>query len=63
MTIEEIIVKLKDQGIAAVMMIKANVDYSVVPLTREEYNVLMLKEHYNDTTIKKALNKLLKRED
>jgi len=61
MTIEEILRKLyTEKNIAAVMIVKANVDYSVVPLNKKEYLTFILKDHINDKTIKKALTKLLK---
>ena len=64
MTTEEILSGLNDQGVPAVVIIKANAGYSVVPLTKEEYSKsILVKKHYNDKTIKKALIKLLEMED
>ena len=63
MTIEEALKKLNDKGIPAVVMVKANEGYSIIPVTHEVYRTSFLLEyHYNDKTIKKALIKLLKRE-
>jgi len=64
MTIEEILSGLNEQGVPAVVMVKANSGYSVVSLTKEEYSrVVLLKTHYNSKTIKKALIKLLEVEE
>jgi len=61
MTIEEILGKLyTEKNIMAVIMVKANVNYSVVPVSKKEYSTFILKDHINDKTIKKALTKLLK---
>lgn len=60
MTTEEILKRLNDKGIKAIVMVKANKGYSVIPMAREIYSTFfILQKHWNDKTIKKALNKLL----
>ena len=63
MTIEEALKTLNEKGIPAVVMVKANEGYSVIPMSKNIYTgIYLMQTHWNDKTIKKALIKLLKGE-
>ena len=56
MNIEEILDKLKEKDIAAVIILKANEGYSVIPIQKTEYrDSFLLRKHFNGETVFEAL--------
>lgn len=56
MTIEEILDKLNKKGISAVIILKANEGYSVLPIQKTEYSdSFLLRKHFNGETVLEAL--------
>jgi len=64
MTIEETLGRLNEKGISAVLILKANVGYSVLPLSKHHYTTkYLLRDHYNGETVIDALKELEKNHD
>ncbi len=64
MKMENILKQLNKKEIPAVVMMKANEGYSVVPMSKETYRTsFLMQDHCNGKTIKDALIKLLNKED
>ena len=56
MTIEEILDNLNKSGISAVLILKANEGYSVLPVSKPKYrNYFLMKDHFNGETVVEAL--------
>ena len=56
MTIEKTLDMLNKKGISAVIILKANEGYSVVPIQKTEYSdSFLLRKHFNGKTVLEAL--------
>ena len=59
MKIEDIIDKLNKESIPAVVILKANEGYSVIPMSKEIYReTFLMANHWNGKTVEEALSKL-----